>query len=154
MKKFFDILILVAVSALFGQYTTEGQKYSAAIEQVRRQYIRAQTDYAQTHSTPYRWTLIDITQYPYWCANTPLSKDKGQVVTVSEKGATIRSIKNAKGVEHIMVPAMSYIDKTNTRTYRMYYFYADSTGTWVKDKEPTETVVGVSEDGSYFYCLK
>lgn len=154
MKKFFDIIMIVAVSALFGQYTPEGQKYAAAIEQVRRQCIRAQMEYAQTHSAPYKWTLIDITQYPYWCASSPLSKNKGQIVTVSEKGATIRTITDFKKVEHILVPAMSYIDRSNTRTYRMYYFYADSTGTWIKEKDPTETVVGVSEDGSYFYCLK
>lgn len=144
--KFF-ILILISITLAFGHSdelrvsqhgTVNMSRYSTLLEKIAkdyRPYAKAYNDTAK--ATCYVFDFPDVAYFPFEC--TKINKDwAGEIVYIDPYGGVIMSSTDTAGIEHVMIPTLRYVtlkNVTGVRYFEMFFFKADSTGNWKKERE-------------------
>lgn len=151
------LVIMAVVGLTFGQglgkLTQYGREYSSIIDTLTSFYTQQQKAYDRVNqgSTYYQWRFMDISQYPYWCADMSLN-NSGLSVCLDDKGTTVLWSRK-KEQDRLQIVVMNWATKTTPekRYFRMYFF-KKVYDKWIMDREPVKTIVRVNKEPFYYFC--
>lgn len=155
MKKILLTILLAILSASAQYGTIDMSRYTDLLERIARDYRPHAKAYNDTAvATSYVFDFPEAAYFPYECAG--LNQDTvGRTVYASPYGGVIKSRTDADGVEHIMVPTVSYVtfrDVAHVKYYEMRFYRATDGEKWSEERKPLKIKLYFGVKGEYNSC--
>jgi hypothetical protein len=103
-------------------------------------------DDLQQDNKTFTWKFIDITQYPYYCAETLYST---KTVNIIIDTITVDQFVDSKHIVHVRIAVLcTSIYKKQQQTFWMNYYYYDKQ--WILERPPVKT--NIIQKKNYYLC--